>query len=753
MAVISDGAGSSSKTKKTFKQRTKSPAGEYNPCYMTNLYGASWSDNWNTCIFGFPTQNGANVLYNCTGYAQGRALEIYCELENYDPGKTGTHPFSTLNCDAGQFITRAPDAGLKISKDPAPGAIMCWSTAGAGHVAVVEEVIDKDTVVATESGYGGICGTDWISHKRYRGSGNWDGDMFIMGGYSFQGFILNPASGTASGTITTSKYKKEEMNTRVMTDEELRELSKRLSGYDFEFSNEDITVTKTFQGLVTAEGDVRRTQGTKLLSYPSLVQVPFIILRVGDYSFGTYTKGGDLNTIANVTYPNFIDNMSVQKVNGTVNQYTINLTYQIEAGMDPNLVDKILSTVGYDLIYISYGDWACPTFIYKEEEALITNVKSQVDFSQSRIKYTITCTSNSIALAANTFNFPLRKAKPSSVILEMLYSNQYGLLDLFTGMRNRTQVLSKGLIASNDLVVEIPSKEGIDPLTYLNYLVSCMSSTTNSADSILRDSTYYLTINDDTRGELGGPYFTIKEVKSQTSTLATMDTYEVDIGFPSDNLVTNFSIKDDNSWALLYNYASKINNQQYVYSLDDKGNILTRYSPNITTSSRGYITTEAQKTWWTNMTQFPITATLEIKGLLRPSMLMSYVRVNAFFYGQRHISSGLYIITRQQDDISSYGYKTTLTLTRIGGDYDYISSVTKKVTTQKPKVTVVKTDSFYQYVKDHKLIESTQKTIDKAKDKAKSSITSSTRGIENGVNSFNTDDSRRGGGENKNTTR
>ena len=80
-----------------------------------------------------------------------------------------------------------------------------------------------------------------------------------------------------------------------MTDKELRELSKRLSGYDFEFSNEDITVTKTIQGLVTAEGDIRRTQGAKLLSYPSLVQVPFIILRVGEYSFGTYTKGGDLN--------------------------------------------------------------------------------------------------------------------------------------------------------------------------------------------------------------------------------------------------------------------------------------------------------------------------------------------------------------------------------------------------------------------------------------------------------------------------
>ena len=725
MTVISDGAGSSSKSTKE---------NQLEKAVQWALSIANNNSHGYSNVVGNNT--GAYGQYDCGGLISAALISagILNQGQIFEPNEEYGNPWSYGTVLGGAGFKKLPFNADNVRR----GDVLIDD----GHH--TEFAISNTQTVGAHWNYDGVNGDSSgqeISVADNVRACNWT--------YIYR--LGNGASG--SGLVNGILSAKQELNTRVMTDEELREVSKRLSGYDFEFSNEDITVTKTIQGLVTAEGDIRRTQGAKLLSYPSLVQVPFIILRVGEYSFGTYTKGGDLNTIAHVTYPNFIDSMSVQKVNGTVNQYTINLTYQIEAGMDPNLVDKILSTVGYDLIYISYGDWACPTFIYKEEEALITNVKSQVDFSQSRIKYTITCTSNSIALAANTFNFPLRKAKPSDVIWEMLYSNQYGLLDLFTGMRNKTAIRNKGLIASNDLVVEIPSKEGIDPLTYLNYLVSCMSSTTNSADSILRDSTYYLTINDDTRGELGGPYFTIKEVKSQTSTLATMDTYEVDIGFPSDNLVTNFSIKDDNSWALLYNYASKINNQQYVYSLDDKGNILTRYSPNITTSSRGYITTEAQKTWWTNMTQFPITATLEIKGLLRPSMLMSYVRVNAFFYGQRHISSGLYIITRQQDDISSSGYKTTLTLTRIGGDYDYISSVTKKVTTQKPKVTVVKTDSFYQYVKDHKLIESTQKTIDEAKDKAKSSIHSSTRGIENGVNSFSTDKGGHGGGENKNMTK
>ena len=46
---------------------------------------------------------------------------------------------------------------------------------------------------------------------------------------------------------------------------------------------------------------------------------------------------------------------------------------------------------------------------------------------------------------------------------------------------------------------------------------------------------------------------------------------------------------------------------------------------------------------------------------------MSYLRVNVYFYGKRHNTSGLYIITKQVDSISENGYTTTLSLTRIGG--------------------------------------------------------------------------------------
>jgi len=108
------------------------------------------------------------------------------------------------------------------------------------------------------------------------------------------------------------------------------------------------------------------------------------------------------------------------------------------------------------------------------------------------------------------------------------------------------------------------------------------------------------------------------------------------------------------------------------------------YSPNITTSPKYNKTTETQRSWWTKVTQFPVKATVEIKGLLRPSILMTYVKINAVMFGQKHISSGLYVITGQTDRVDSTGYKTTLNLTRIAGDRDYIIRTTREITGNVP---------------------------------------------------------------------
>ena len=172
-------------------------------------------------------------------------------------------------------------------------------------------------------------------------------------------------------------------------------------------------------------------------------------------------------------------------------------------------------------------------------------------------------------------------------------------------------------------------------------------------------------------GEFDGVYFKIYEVGADTAYSQKIDTYTVDIGYPSQNIVTSFELSDDNSYSMLYKYNDKISTSSYAERIDDNGKLVQIYSPSIGSSKTQFISTEAQKSWWTKMTEFPVKASMTLKGLLRPAILMSYLKVNVLFYGRRHVSSGMYIITKQVDTIDSSGYRTALSLTRISGDTEY----------------------------------------------------------------------------------
>ena len=68
------------------------------------------------------------------------------------------------------------------------------------------------------------------------------------------------------------------------------------------------------------------------------------------------------------------------------------------------------------------------------------------------------------------------------------------------------------------------------------------------------------------------------------------------------------------------------------------------------------------------MVHFPINASVTLKGLMKPVMLMDYIIVNVVFYGQKHITSGVYVITGQKDTLSGDGFRTILSLTRVGAN-------------------------------------------------------------------------------------
>lgn len=412
-----------------------------------------------------------------------------------------------------------------------------------------------------------------------------------------------------------------------------------------------------------------------LLSTTSRIEAPFITITIGGYTFGKYTNSVERVVDENgfsksvlEDFPNVVNTLEVEKVNGSVNNYTIGLVYAIREGNDPNKIDKILSSASKDRkIIISYGDYSNPQFIYRKEEAIISNVTSNVNVHSSSIIYTIRAVSSSVLASAGMYSFPKRTAKPSDVIKEILYDNTYGLLDIFYGMRDKKLVSQQGLIMSDDKSVVIEAKVNISILEYLDYLVSCMTSVGDVYTSMTSQTKYIFTTVDDVTGVFGGPYFRITKIGNNVTNTDSLTTYEIDIGYPTANIVTSFSTNTNDAYTLLYDYSEKIHPDNYEYRLNDQGEFEYIYAPKVIRNDL-YRPTQADINWWSKVTQFPISATVTLKGLLRPAILMSYVRLNVFFYGRKHNSSGLYIITKQVDNISASGYRTTLSLTRIKGD-------------------------------------------------------------------------------------
>lgn len=159
-----------------FPIRTSKPQAG-NKYYITIENGG-----WNEAIKGKPLDKDCDVLANCVGYANGRFAEIQ-NLQGID---------TQLICNAEDFIEVAKDYGLEISNVPTIGGIMVWRKGnlgtgkdGVGHVAIVERIINPNTIYTSESGYGSFKFANMV---RKNHDGNWGMDN----SYDFRGCIVNP---------------------------------------------------------------------------------------------------------------------------------------------------------------------------------------------------------------------------------------------------------------------------------------------------------------------------------------------------------------------------------------------------------------------------------------------------------------------------------------------------------------------------------------------------------------------------------
>ncbi len=159
-----------------FKQRLTKPE-KGNKYYIRLLSGG-----WNDAVLGNPLDKDCDVLANCVGYANGRFAEI--------AGTKGIKYQFTKNAE--NFIEDAINLfGLDVDITPSLGGIMVWQagktlsgTDGVGHVAIVEEIIDENTILTSESGYESFIFANIV---RTNHDGNWS-----MPYSEYRGCIVNP---------------------------------------------------------------------------------------------------------------------------------------------------------------------------------------------------------------------------------------------------------------------------------------------------------------------------------------------------------------------------------------------------------------------------------------------------------------------------------------------------------------------------------------------------------------------------------
>lgn len=414
-----------------------------------------------------------------------------------------------------------------------------------------------------------------------------------------------------------------------------------------------------------------------LLSSQARIQVPWVKVTIGDYTFGIFDektkawgkKTDGFYTPFSIQYPQYIQSLEVIKINGQVNKYTLQITYPVTQNDDPNFFEKVFSSVSRSRkIVFTYGDAETPAYIYKNEEAIITKVSQTFNLLGSTISYTVNAVS-SAALSTDgsiTKPAPGKKVKPSDEIKKLFRSNK-SLQNTFTGMKMSDLDI---LIAGDDMPVEIDSKQNISAIDYINYLAGCMipAGTSNGMSKDI----YILTIYDDSITNADktmsnkGPYFKVSKV---STTVEHGDAYEIDVGINTSTIVRSFSIESNENYSIYYEYQNLAHPENYVRRINGDGQWEDVYAPTSMARTNSFSTNASDKVWWTKATQFPINATIQVQGLLRPATLLQYVKLNIIFPGgKKHLASGLYIVTRQVDNISSAGYATTLGLTRIKGE-------------------------------------------------------------------------------------
>ena len=171
----------------------------YSPTSMTN--NPWWYSNARNPYLTWYNRfyNTGNGLPNCTCYAYGRYAEIKGNWEPFAQTNLGRESVMLPRGNGGDWWGQATNPNNKyyigdgnFGQTPALGAVICWHDPTgryAGHVAIVEQILDDGRIWTSNSAYGGE-----YFYMAYRNAADNYYIPYHNGAYRFQGFLYNTSS-------------------------------------------------------------------------------------------------------------------------------------------------------------------------------------------------------------------------------------------------------------------------------------------------------------------------------------------------------------------------------------------------------------------------------------------------------------------------------------------------------------------------------------------------------------------------------
>ena len=97
------------------------------------------------------------------------------------------------------MLQLAISQGLSYGDDPVVGGVICWDESGGGHCQVIEQVIDNNTVITSDSGWNYTQPPIVTTQTTYRVGGIW-----VYGsGYTYQGIFYPPVTPMSQELLIT----------------------------------------------------------------------------------------------------------------------------------------------------------------------------------------------------------------------------------------------------------------------------------------------------------------------------------------------------------------------------------------------------------------------------------------------------------------------------------------------------------------------------------------------------------------------